>query len=104
MIVVIIYLDKISVACGGFKERNSNSVELKRIFVINDQRGKGLAKLLVSKLEEITKSRGYKYAVLETGVKQHEAINLYKSCGYYTIANYEPYAENTKSVCMKKNL
>ncbi|KJS82354.1 GNAT family N-acetyltransferase [Desulfosporosinus sp. BICA1-9] len=102
--VVIIYRDKIPVACGSFKEQDSHSVELKRIFVVNDQRGQGLAKLIVSKLEEIAKSRGYKYAVLETGIKQHEAINLYKSCGYYTIANYEPYTENTNSICMKKNL
>ncbi|KJR45548.1 acetyltransferase [Desulfosporosinus sp. I2] len=102
--VVIIYRNKIPVACRAFKEQDSNSVELKRIFVVNDQRGQGLAKLIVSKLEEIAKSRGYKYAVLETGIKQHEAINLYKSCGYCTIANYEPYTENTNSVCMKKNL
>ena len=102
--VLIINLDKIPVACGAFKEKDSNSVELKRIFVINDLRGQGLGKLIVSKLEEIAKSRGYKYSVLETGIKQDEAINLYKSCGYYSIANYEPYTENINSVCMKKNL
>lgn len=102
--VAILYLDKIPVGCGAFKEFDSDSVELKRIFVDHDQRGQGFAKLIVSKLEQIAKSRGYQYAVLETGIKQDEAINLYQSCGYYTIPNYEPYTENINSVCMKKNL
>jgi len=102
--VLIIYRDKLPVACGAVKEKNSNSYELKRIFVVKNQRGLGLGKLLVSKLEEITKSRGAKYTVLETGIKQYEAINLYKSCGYYPIDNYEPYTGNPNSLCMKKDL
>jgi len=42
--------------------------------------------------------------VLETGIKQHEANNLYKNTGYEIIENYEPYIGNTNSVCMKKAL
>lgn len=102
--VVIIYKNKLPVACGGFKEYDGHSVELKRIFVVDEHRGNGFAKLVVSKLEEIAQGRNYKYAVLETGRGQQEAINLYKGCGYNIIPNYEPYTENTNSICMNKEL
>ncbi len=102
--VIIIYKNKIPAACGTFKEYNHNSAEIKRIFVKKENRHQGLAKLIVSKLEELVKDKGYKYALLETGIKQHEAINLYKNIGYDVIENYEPYIGDTNSVCMKKTL
>jgi GNAT superfamily N-acetyltransferase len=102
--VVTIYKDKVPVACGGFKKYDIGSVELKRIFVKKEHRQQGLAKLIVSKLEELARSKAYKFALLETGIKQHEAINLYKNNGYKLIQNYEPYVGNTNSVCMRKVL
>lgn len=102
--VIIIYKDKIPVACGAFKKYNNDSAEIKRIFVRKENRHEGLAKLLMSKLEEWAKNEGYKFTILETGKKQHEAINLYKNLGYDVIENYTPYVDNTNSVCMKKTL
>ena len=102
--VVIVYKDEAPVACGGFKEHNIESIELKRIFVKKDNRRQGLSKLIITELEKIGRSKGYKYALLETGIKQHEAINLYKNTGYDIIENFEPYKGNANSVCMKKNL
>ncbi len=102
--VVVVYKDKVPVACGAFKECGSGSVELKRIFVVKECRKQGIAKLIVKKLEELAKEAGYRYALLETGIKQYEAINLYRSYGYDVIANYEPYIGNLNSICMKKEL
>ena len=102
--VVIIYVDKKPVACGAFKEYNTETVELKRIFVLKSFRGQGLSKLLVSSLEEIAKTQGYKYAILETGRKHIEAISLYKRSGYTVTENYDPYIGMPDSVCMKKTL
>ena len=81
-----------------------NAIELKRIFVVKENRGQGLSKIIVNELEKLGKVKGYKYALLETGIKQYEAINLYKNTGYQIIENYEPYIGNTNSVCMKKEL
>lgn len=57
---------------------------------------------MISELEKLGKEKEYKYALLETGIKQHEAINLYKNTGYSEISNYGPYEGNINSVCMKK--
>lgn len=102
--VIVIYKNKVPAGCGAFKEYNNNSAEIKRIFVKKENRQQGLAKLIISKLEDLVKDKGYKYALLETGIKQHEAISLYKNIGYEVIENYEPYIGNTNSVCMKKTL
>lgn len=102
--VVIIYDDKVPVACGGFKEHDSESVEMKRVFVKKENRRQGLSKKVINELEKLVQAKGYKYAVLETGKKQIEAINLYKSSGYEMIENYGPYVGNENSICMKKDL
>src|SRR5690242_7670303 len=80
--VVVIYVDGLTVACGAFKEFESASVEIKRVFVKKENRRQGLSKLVMDKLEELAASKGYSYAVLETGLKNYEAIDLYKNRGY----------------------
>ncbi|MDD3224329.1 MAG: GNAT family N-acetyltransferase [Clostridium sp.] len=102
--VVIIYKNGVAVACGAFKKQNVEYIELKRIFVAKENRGQGLSKIIVNELEKLAQIKGYKYALLETGIKQYEAINLYKNTGYQIIENYEPYIGNINSVCMKKEL
>lgn len=61
-------------------------------------------KQIMKQLEQLIRSKNYKYAILETGIKQTEAINLYKNIGYNIIQNYGPYVENANSICMKKVL
>jgi len=102
--VVIVYKDNVPVACGAFKKYDDFTAEIKRIFVTKENRHQGISKLILNKLEELVRSKGYKYAVLETGIKQFEAINLYKNALYEITAKYEPYAGNTNSVCMRKVL
>ena len=102
--VIIIYKDEAAVACGAFKEHSIDAIELKRIFVVKENRGQGLSKILINELEKLGKAKGYKNALLETGKKQYEAINLYTNAGYRIIENYAPYIGNTNSVCMRKDL
>ena len=102
--VVIVYKDGLPVACGAFKKHRTDTAEIKRVFVKAEYRRQGLSKLVIDKLEERIKGAGFTYAVLETGIKQPEAIELYKKCGYEITENYEPYIGNENSVCMRKVL
>ncbi|MCR3761918.1 GNAT family N-acetyltransferase [Clostridium felsineum] len=102
--VLVIYRDNVPVGCGAYKEYKDKTVELKRIFIDKKERGNGLGKLVVNTLEKCAKEKYYKYAILETGIKQNEAIHLYKRCGYTIISNYGQYIGNTNSICMKKTL
>ena len=102
--VVIVYDDGTPVGCGCFKAFDKDSVEIKRMFVKDEYRGRGIGRLLIEELEAWAKESGYNSTVLETGKKHVEAIGLYKRQGYLLIPNYGQYAGLPESVCMKKSL
>ena len=102
--VIIAYRDDTPVGCGCFKQIDEHSVEIKRMFVKPDERGKGIASAILSQLELWAWENGFSYTMLETGDKQHEAIALYQKLGYVTIPNYGQYAGMESSICMQKEL
>ena len=102
--VVVAYEENTPVGCGCFKRADDQNVEIKRVFVWNNCRGKGIASLILKELECWAKEKGFLYSILETGSKQHEAINLYKKKGYEITDNFGQYIGNTNSICMKKAL
>lgn len=91
-------------ACGSFKVFDEITVEIKRMFVRKDKRGKGLSKRILEELETWAKEQNYKYSILETSKYFNTAQNLYSSHGYGLVPNYGPYANLPGSVCMKKEL
>ena len=101
---VVGYLEEKPVACGAIKPYNSISMEVKRMYVLPSHRGKGFAAKILSELEKWTKELDYDSCILETGLKQPEAIALYKKSGYDIISNYGQYEGIENSVCFKKSL
>lgn len=95
-------IDDRPVACGCFKIVDDRTVEIKRMYVVDDLRRKGLSKRVLQALENWSAELGYSTAILETGKGQPEAIGLYKKCGYEIIDNYGPYKNLDNSICMKK--
>lgn len=102
--VVIAYVGQIPVGCGAFKEYEKDKVEIKRMYVLENYRNKGIAGLILQSLEQWAIELGYSSAILETGLMQTEAIGLYKKSGYDTIPNYGQYAGIENSVCFHKIL
>ena len=101
---VVIYMDKHAVACGAFKSFSEDSVEIKRMYTNPEKRKSGLASRILYELEIRAKENGYKKCVLETGIKQHEAIALYQKNKYYKIPNYGQYIDVENSICFEKQL
>lgn len=102
--VVVFYVDEIAVGCGAIKKFNNSSVEIKRMFVLPDKRGQGIAQKVVRELEIWAKEMGYKSCVLETGKRQVEAVKFYKKCNYKVIPNYGQYTAMENSICFEKKL
>ncbi|MCR8656634.1 GNAT family N-acetyltransferase [Paenibacillus endoradicis] len=103
--VIVAYEEGIAVGCGCYKEtKNDNVVEMKRIYVKENARGKGIAKAVLSELEQWAIEEGNQSSILETGINQPESISLYKKIGYTVIDKYEPYVNSEESVCMGKDL
>ena len=102
--VVVAFENEIPVSCGGIKQFDNNTMEVKRMYTRPDYRGKGLASKILSELEKWTFELGYQKCILETGIKQPEAIRLYEKNNYQLIPNYEPYVNVETSRCFMKNL
>jgi GNAT superfamily N-acetyltransferase len=101
---VVAYLDDQPAGCGCFKPFDNGSVEIKRMYVCPAFRGQGISKLVLAELEQWAAELGNKIAVLETGLRQPEAIGLYSGFGYQVIENYGPYKDLPNSVCFQKEL
>jgi len=102
--IVIAYKNQIPIGCGCYRLIENDKVEVKRIYVCKTFRGRGISKMILQELEKWALEEGFKTAVLETGKKQLEAINLYIKSNYFQIENFSPYIGNEMSVCMRKEL
>jgi GNAT superfamily N-acetyltransferase len=102
--VIVCYDNDTAIAAGSFKKYDDTTAELKRVFVRKEYRGQGIARELVSSLEQWAVSYGYAAMVLETGVPLVAAMTLYRSLGYVIIPNYGQYKDMKDSVCMRKVL
>jgi len=99
------------VATGGWRTQNAGDegyedgdAELKRMFVVAEARGLGLARRVLSRLEDDARAAGRTRMVLETGTKQPEAIGLYTSSGYAPCAKFGYYRHYPDSRCYAKPL
>jgi len=102
--VVVGYTGSKPIGCGCFKIYNNDMIEIKRMFIKTDFRGSGISKLILSELETWAYSLGFLSAILETGIKQPDAIRFYNKLGYKKIDNFGQYIGNSNSVCMSKDL
>lgn len=78
--------------------------EIKRVFVPQKARGKGIARLIVSELETFLKDKGIGLCRLETGILHTEAIGLYQKLNYYKISKFGDYPIDPLSVYMEKKI
>ena len=107
--VIVAYDGDIPVGCASFKhysgvEFEKKTAEVKRVFVTEAYRGRGISKELMNKLENIALSQGYESFILESGEPLVAAMALYRSIGFKVIPNYGQYTDMSESVCMLKNL
>ena len=101
---VVAYENEIPVGCGAFKKYEQSVAEIKRMYVRVEKRGQGIAVKILAELETWAKESGFSECVLETGLKQPEAIRLYQKRGYEIIPNYGQYEGIENSVCMRKSI
>ncbi len=101
---VVIYENDRPVAIGCYRKYNGDTVEIKRMFVDKNHRGRGFSKLILDELEDWAIEAGYQYSILETSIHFKPARSLYTRAGYIITENYDQYKGLADSVCMTKKL
>lgn len=105
------YLSGAPVAMGGWRFRPDvvalgrlRAAEVKRMYVVPGRRRTGLARIVLAHLESTARSAGADLLVLETGLEQPEAIELYTSSGYRPVEPFGHYAWSPIVRCFGKPL
>jgi len=102
--VIVARAEGRAVGMAALVDRGDGSAELKRLFVDERGRGRGVATAIMDALEHAARERGVRILQLETGPKQLAAIALYERRGYAVIDAFGPYVGDAFSVCMEKDL
>jgi SAM-dependent methyltransferase/GNAT superfamily N-acetyltransferase len=92
------------VGCGAVRRVEAEIGEVKRMYVSPEARSGGVGRAVLAALENEARALGLVRLVLETGVRQPEAITLYERAGFARIPAFGEYVNSPLSVCMAKDL
>ena len=104
------YLDGTPVATGAWRRSSVRALgaevtaEIKRMYVVPNAQRRGVARRMLAHLEATAAEAGIEALVLETGMKQPEAIALYTSSGYEPIPGFGYYCGSDLSRCFGRVL
>ena len=101
---LVAYRGDQAAGCGAVRLLTGGDAEVKRMYVLEAARGLGLGRCMLEALEAEARGLGATRLVLETGVRQPEALGLYASAGFKRIEPFGEYVGSELSVCMAKAL
>jgi GNAT superfamily N-acetyltransferase len=89
-VFAVVYRGSRPVGCGGYRwfDRSSQTVEIKKVYVVPVARGAGAGRALLSWLERHAVAAGARRAILETGVRNTAALRLFMAAGYQRVDSY----------------
>jgi GNAT superfamily N-acetyltransferase len=93
-----------ALGCGALRSLGEPVVEIKRMYVRPEARGRGVGVAILNALEAEAGARGFKVVRLETGPLQPEAIGLYARAGYREIPCFGAYAAGAASRCFERRI
>jgi putative acetyltransferase len=95
----------LALGCGALYPTNDpNVAEIRQMYVRSEERGKGIARVILAALESAAQEFGYRKLILEIGMRQPQAIGLYESCGYQRTIAYGVFVNEPLSICYEKVL
>jgi GNAT superfamily N-acetyltransferase len=103
-VFLVAWIDGVAVSCGGIRQYDETTGEIKRMYTVPEARRRGISRVVLEELEARARRIGYTRLVLETGVRQPEAIALYESAGYESTEPYGYYKHEPSSRCYAKPL
>jgi putative acetyltransferase len=93
-----------ALGCGALVLGLDGQAELKRMFVDEQARGRGIGRLLLETLEATALRESVRLIQLETGVSSHEALALYRRSGYRERGPFGSYWADPLSIFMEKEI
>jgi GNAT superfamily N-acetyltransferase len=101
---LVAYAGEQPVGCGAVRRNDAETAEIKRMYVVPTARSGGVARRVLDQLEVEARRLGVARVVLETGIRNPDALALYQRAGYAEIPLFGEYIGSPLSVCMAKDL
>ncbi|HKS03553.1 MAG TPA: GNAT family N-acetyltransferase [Arthrobacter sp.] len=92
------------VGCGGLRLLDSETAEIKRLYVLPYTRGSGVASSILAALEAEAFAQGLTRIMAEAGSAQTDGRNFYANSGFDQVPNFGPYIGVEHSYCFAKTL
>lgn len=103
-VFAVAYDAETPIACGALRPLTETEVEVKRMYVVDSHRGRGVSRQVLTFLETKARQLGFRKLMLETGDQQEAAIGLYSKAGYQRVEAFGEYLNGPRSVCFAKDL
>jgi putative acetyltransferase len=101
---VVAFDEGAPVGCGAVRTIAAGVAEIKRMYVLPNVRGRGIARRMLAFLEDEARAIGVRKLMLETGTRQPEAIALYSKTGYSLTGPFGEYPPSPSNVFFEKSL
>lgn len=100
--VLIMYVDDKPSGCASITDVIDEEVEIGRVVVLEEYRGRGIATKLLLEIEKIAKEKGAKAMILDTYNRLSNAVSLYKKLGFKEVEHFPWLSHSPYSICMRK--
>lgn len=74
--------------CVGLRRWSSDEAEVKRLYVADEARGRGVGRDLLASVADRARALSYRWIVLDTDGSSVAALALFRSQGFVTIPDY----------------
>ena len=93
-----------ALGCGALRVDPAGWGEVKRMFVRPETRGAGIGRRILARVEEQARAERLTHLRLETGIRNPEAVALYRAAGFTERDAFGEYGPDPLSVFMEKTL
>ncbi|MCI7767970.1 MAG: GNAT family N-acetyltransferase [Oscillospiraceae bacterium] len=94
----VIYSDGCPIGCAAFRKKGDGVGEVKRLYIINEFRGKGISKKLLVTVEGYAKEHGCNTFFPDTRITLEPAVSVYRSFGFNIVFQQGLYIQMEKEI------
>ena len=94
----VIYSESFPIGCIAYRNKAEGVGEVKRLYIREEYRGKGISKELLRTVERYAKEQGCKTLFLDTRVTLEPAVSIYRSLGFKTVFQQGLYIQMEKEI------
>ena len=97
--VWVVFSDNLPVGCIAYRRKADGTGEVKRLYIKEENRGKGISKELLKMMEYHAKEQGCHTLFLDTRITLEPAVSLYRSYGFHIVFQQGLYIQMKKEIC-----